>query len=282
MPQKSAASRLTEFFEKTNISFINPSRLWLKRSPKDCLSKPNSSKGALLLLHPCPELLNFDCFNLLILDFFRRFRNECPQKRIIIFLLRILKTNGCAVFFPPNTFGLKIKIKEIVMNEKKVRLEKSVGIINLILGIFEAVGGLLYLLLSSTIAGMFNGTIGQNGTGAAAAGNVMTAVVIVSGVLMMIFGIIMIVLAARLIRTPQISDNGVVADRKGIVIFFLVINIIAFLGSIMNFFGGAAMAISSVVIMLAYLASAILAGLSLKERHDGSFVRRVNNYNGSY
>lgn len=168
------------------------------------------------------------------------------------------------------------------MNEKKVRLEKSVGIINLILGIFEAVGGLLYLLLSSTIAGMFNGTIGQNGTGAAAAGNVMTAVVIVSGVLMMIFGIIMIVLAARLIRTPQISDNGVVADRKGIVIFFLVINIIAFLGSIMNFFGGAAMAISSVVIMLAYLASAILAGLSLKERHDGSFVRRVNNYNGSY
>lgn len=131
------------------------------------------------------------------------------------------------------------------MNEKKVRLEKSVGIINLILGIFEVVGGLLYLLLSSTIAGMFNGTIGQNGTGAAAAGNVMTAVIIVSGVLMMIFGIIMIVLAARLIRTPQISDNGVVADRKGIVIFFLVINIIAFLGSVMNFFGGAAMAISS-------------------------------------
>ena len=168
------------------------------------------------------------------------------------------------------------------MNEKKVRLEKSVGIINLILGIFETIGGFLFLVLSGTIAEMFNGTFGNAGTGAATAGNVMTAVVIVAGVLMMILGIIMIVLASRLIRTPAVSDNGVIADRKGIVIFFLVINIIAFLGSIMNFFGGAAMAVSSIVVMLAYLASAILAGLSLRERHDGSYARRINNYNGSY
>ena len=168
------------------------------------------------------------------------------------------------------------------MNEKKVRLEKSVGLINLILGIFETIGGFLFLVLSGTIAEMFNGTFGNAGTGAATAGNVMTAVVIVAGVLMMILGIIMIVLASRLIRTPSVSDNGVIADRKGIVIFFLVINIIAFLGSIMNFFGGAAMAVSSIVVMLAYLASAILAGLSLRERHDGSYVRRINNYNGSY
>lgn len=168
------------------------------------------------------------------------------------------------------------------MNEKKVRLEKSVGIINLILGIFETIGGFLFLVLSGTIAKMFNGTFGNAGTGAATAGNVMTAVVIVAGVLMMILGIIMIVLASRLIRTPSVSDNGVIADRKGIVIFFLVINIIAFLGSIMNFFGGAAMAVSSIVVMLAYLASAILAGLSLRERHDGSYARRINNYNGSY
>ncbi|CDE70803.1 MAG TPA: hypothetical protein DHG49_04950 [Clostridiales bacterium] len=168
------------------------------------------------------------------------------------------------------------------MNEKKVRLEKSVGIINLILGIFETIGGFLFLVLSGTIAEMFNGTFGNAGTGAATAGNVMTAVVIVAGVLMMILGIIMIVLASRLIRTPSVSDNGVIADRKGIVIFFLVINIIAFLGSIMNFFGGAAMAVSSIVVMLAYLASAILAGLSLRERHDGSYARRINNYNGSY
>ena len=168
------------------------------------------------------------------------------------------------------------------MNEKKVRLEKSVGIINLILGIFETIGGFLFLVLSGTIAEMFNGTFGNAGTGAATAGNVMTAVVIVAGVLMMILGIIMIVLASRLIRTPSVSDNGVIADRKGIVIFFLVINIIAFLGSIMNFFGGAAMAVSSIVLMLAYLASAILAGLSLRERHDGSYARRINNYNGSY
>ena len=167
------------------------------------------------------------------------------------------------------------------MNEKKVRLEKSVGIINLILGIFETIGGFLFLVLSGTIAEMFNGTFGNAGTGAATAGNVMTAVVIVAGVLMMILGIIMIVLASRLIRTPSVSDNGVIADRKGIVIFFLVINIIAFLGSIMNFFGGAAMAVSSIVVMLAYLASAILAGLSLRERHDGSYARRINNYNGS-
>lgn len=168
------------------------------------------------------------------------------------------------------------------MNEKKVRLEKSVGIINLILGIFETIGGFLFLVLSGTIAEMFNGTFGNAGTGAATAGNVMTAVVIVAGVLMMILGIIMIVLASRLIRTPSVSDNGVIADRKGIVIFFLVINIIAFLGSIMNFFGGAAMAVSSIVVMLAYLASAIIAGLSLRERHDGSYARRINNYNGSY
>lgn len=168
------------------------------------------------------------------------------------------------------------------MNEKKVRLEKSVGIINLILGIFETIGGFLFLVLSGTIAEMFNGTFGNAGTGAATAGNVMTAVVIVAGVLMMILGIIMIVLASRLIRTPSVSDNGVIADRKGIVIFFLVINIIAFLGSIMNFFGGAAMAVSSIVVMLAYLASAILAGLSLRERHDGSYARIINNYNGSY
>lgn len=168
------------------------------------------------------------------------------------------------------------------MNEKKVRLEKSVGIINLILGIFETIGGFLFLVLSGTIAEMFNGTFGNAGTGAATAGNVMTAVVIVAGVLMMILGIIMIVLASRLIRTPSVSDNGVIADRKGIVIFFLVINFIAFLGSIMNFFGGAAMAVSSIVVMLAYLASAILAGLSLRERHDGSYARRINNYNGSY
>ena len=168
------------------------------------------------------------------------------------------------------------------MNEKKVRLEKSVGIINLILGIFETIGGFLFLVLSGTIAEMFNGTFGNAGTGAATAGNVMTAVVIVAGVLMMILGIIMIVLASRLIRTPSVSDNGVIADRKGIVIFFLVINIIAFLGSIMNFFGGAEMAVSSIVVMLAYLASAILAGLSLRERHDGSYARRINNYNGSY
>ena len=168
------------------------------------------------------------------------------------------------------------------MNEKKVRLEKSVGIINLILGIFETIGGFLFLVLSGTIAEMFNGTFGNAGTGAATAGNVMTAVVIVAGVLMMILGIIMIVLASRLIRTPSVSDNGVIADRKGFVIFFLVINIIAFLGSIMNFFGGAAMAVSSIVVMLAYLASAILAGLSLRERHDGSYARRINNYNGSY
>ena len=168
------------------------------------------------------------------------------------------------------------------MNEKKVRLEKSVGIINLILGIFETIGGFLFLVLSGTIAEMFNGTFGNAGTGAATAGNVMTAVVIVAGVLMMILGIIMIVLASRLIRTPSVSDNGVIADRKGIVIFFLVINIIAFLGSIMNFFGGAAMAVSSIVVMPAYLASAILAGLSLRERHDGSYARRINNYNGSY
>ena len=168
------------------------------------------------------------------------------------------------------------------MNEKKVRLEKSVGIINLILGIFETIGGFLFLVLSGTIAEMFNGTFGNAGTGAATAGNVMTAVVIVAGVLMMILGIIMIVLASRLIRTPSVSDNVVIADRKGIVIFFLVINIIAFLGSIMNFFGGAAMAVSSIVVMLAYLASAILAGLSLRERHDGSYARRINNYNGSY
>ena len=168
------------------------------------------------------------------------------------------------------------------MNEKKVRLDKSVGIINLILGIFETIGGFLFLVLSGTIAEMFNGTFGNAGTGAATAGNVMTAVVIVAGVLMMILGIIMIVLASRLIRTPSVSDNGVIADRKGIVIFFLVINIIAFLGSIMNFFGGAAMAVSSIVVMLAYLASAILAGLSLRERHDGSYARRINNYNGSY
>ena len=168
------------------------------------------------------------------------------------------------------------------MNEKKVRLEKSVGIINPILGIFETIGGFLFLVLSGTIAEMFNGTFGNAGTGAATAGNVMTAVVIVAGVLMMILGIIMIVLASRLIRTPSVSDNGVIADRKGIVIFFLVINIIAFLGSIMNFFGGAAMAVSSIVVMLAYLASAILAGLSLRERHDGSYARRINNYNGSY
>ncbi len=168
------------------------------------------------------------------------------------------------------------------MNEKKVRLEKSVGIINLILGIFETIGGFLFLVLSGTIAEMFNGTFGNAGTGAATAGNVMTAGVIVAGVLMMILGIIMIVLASRLIRTPSVSDNGVIADRKGIVIFFLVINIIAFLGSIMNFFGGAAMAVSSIVVMLAYLASAILAGLSLRERHDGSYARRINNYNGSY
>ena len=168
------------------------------------------------------------------------------------------------------------------MNEKKVRLEKSVGIINLILGIFETIGGFLFLVLSGTIAEMFNGTFGNAGTGAATAGNVMTAVAIVAGVLMMILGIIMIVLASRLIRTPSVSDNGVIADRKGIVIFFLVINIIAFLGSIMNFFGGAAMAVSSIVVMLAYLASAILAGLSLRERHDGSYARRINNYNGSY
>ena len=168
------------------------------------------------------------------------------------------------------------------MNEKKVRLEKSVGIINLILGIFETIGGFLFLVLSGTIAEMFNGTFGNAGTGAATAGNVMTAVVIVAGVLMMILGIIMIVLASRLIRTPSVSDNGVIADRKGIVIFFLVINIIAFLGSIMNFFGGAAMAVSSIVVMLAYLASAILAGLSPRERHDGSYARRINNYNGSY
>ena len=164
------------------------------------------------------------------------------------------------------------------MNEKKVRLEKSVGIINLILGIFETIGGFLFLVLSGTIAETF----GNAGTGAATAGNVMTAVVIVAGVLMMILGIIMIVLASRLIRTPSVSDNGVIADRKGIVIFFLVINIIAFLGSIMNFFGGTAMAVSSIVVMLAYLASAILAGLSLRERHDGSYARRINNYNGSY
>lgn len=168
------------------------------------------------------------------------------------------------------------------MFEKKVRLEKSVGIINLILGIFETIGGFLFLVLSGTISEMFNGTFGNAGTGAATAGNVMTAVVIVAGVLMMILGIIMIVLASRLIRTPSVSDNGVIADRKGIVIFFLVINIIAFLGSIMNFFGGAAMAVSSIVVMLAYLASAILAGLSLRERHDGSYARRINNYNGSY
>ena len=161
-------------------------------------------------------------------------------------------------------------------------MQKSVGIINLILGIFETIGGFLFLVLSGTIAEMFNGTFGNAGTGAATAGNVMTAVVIVAGVLMMILGIIMIVLASRLIRTPSVSDNGVIADRKGIVIFFLVINIIAFLGSIMNFFGGAAMAVSSIVVMLAYLASAILAGLSLRERHDGSYARRINNYNGSY
>lgn len=84
------------------------------------------------------------------------------------------------------------------MNEKKVRLEKSVGIINLILGIFETIGGFLFLVLSGTIAEMFNGTFGNAGTGAATAGNVMTAVVIVAGVLMMILGIIMIVLASRL------------------------------------------------------------------------------------
>lgn len=150
------------------------------------------------------------------------------------------------------------------------------------MGIFETIGGFLFLVLSGTIAEMFNGTFGNAGTGAATAGNVMTAVVIVAGVLMMILGIIMIVLASRLIRTPSVSDNGVIADRKGIVIFFLVINIIAFLGSIMNFFGGAAMAVSSIVVMLAYLASAILAGLSLRERHDGSYARRINNYNGSY
>ena len=41
------------------------------------------------------------------------------------------------------------------MNEKKVRLEKSVGIINLILGIFETIGGFLFLVLSGTIAEMF-------------------------------------------------------------------------------------------------------------------------------
>ena len=150
------------------------------------------------------------------------------------------------------------------------------------MGIFETIGGFLFLVLSGTIAEMFNGTFGNAGTGAATAGNVMTAVVIVAGVLMMILGIIMIVLASRLIRTPSVSDNGVIADRKGIVIFFLVINIIAFLGSIMNFFGGAAMAVSSIVVMLAYLASAILVGLSLRERHDGSYARRINNYNGSY
>ena len=53
------------------------------------------------------------------------------------------------------------------MNEKKVRLEKSVGIINLILGIFETIGGFLFLVLSGTIAEMFNGTFGNAGTGAA-------------------------------------------------------------------------------------------------------------------
>ena len=122
---------------------------------------------------------------------------------------------------------------------------------------------------------MFNGTFGNAGTGAATAGNVMTAVVIVAGVLMMILGIIMIVLASRLIRTPSVSDNGVIADRKGIVIFFLVINIIAFLGSIMNFFGGAAMAVSSIVVMLAYLASAILAGL-FPQRKTRRQLRKKN------
>ena len=144
------------------------------------------------------------------------------------------------------------------MNEKKVRLEKSVGIINLILGIFETIGGFLFLVLSGTIAEMFNGTFGNAGTGAATAGNVMTAVVIVAGVLMMILGIIMIVLASRLIRTPSVSDNGVIADRKGIVIFFLVINIIAFLGSIMNFFGGAAMAVSSICLLYTSPSGALL------------------------
>lgn len=150
------------------------------------------------------------------------------------------------------------------MNYKKVKLQKAVGIINLIFGIILALGGLLFMLWTRWIVDLIKSSIDPSQTDIV--DSIFTSLVIITGVILIAVSVVMIVFSVKLLKSPQIKADGRINERNGIVIFFVVIDLLSVLGSLSDMFMGE-FDFTTIIVMAAYLAAAIVGIISLKEAH---------------
>ena len=150
------------------------------------------------------------------------------------------------------------------MNYKKVKLQKAVGIINLIFGIILALGGLLFMLWTRWIVDLIKSSIDPSQTNIV--DSIFTSLVIITGVILIAVSVVMIVFSVKLLKSPEIKADGRINERNGIVIFFVVIDLLSVLGSLSDMFMGE-FDFTMIIVMAAYLAAAIVGIISLKEAH---------------
>ncbi len=150
------------------------------------------------------------------------------------------------------------------MNYKKVKLQKAVGIINLIFGIILALGGLVFMFWSRWIVELIKSSVDPSQTDFV--DSIFTSVVIIAGVILIAVSVVMIVFSVKLLKSPQIKADGRINERNGIVIFFVVIDLLSVLSSLYDMFMGE-FDFTTIIVMAAYLAAAIVGIISLKEAH---------------
>lgn len=173
------------------------------------------------------------------------------------------------------------------MNIKKVNMQKAVGIINLIVAILMTIGGLVIVLFSKMIVDILMEALEQaQGADTAALASMMGTFLLVMGIIIIPISIVMIVFSAKLIKAPNKKADGSFAERNGIVIFFLILNIIFIIGNISNFFVEGMFNFTTILYMAVYIASIVLSIMALKEKHfntesENRFSQGSNQYLGN-
>lgn len=97
------------------------------------------------------------------------------------------------------------------MNYKKVKLQKAVGIINLIFGIILALGGLVFMFWSRWIVELIKSSVDPSQTDFV--DSIFTSVVIIAGVILIAVSVVMIVFSVKLLKSPQIKADGRINER---------------------------------------------------------------------
>lgn len=153
------------------------------------------------------------------------------------------------------------------MNIKKVNLQKAVGIINIILGIFQTILGVLFAFASALIVGIIS-AFGDGAGDTDAVSAVLGTIIVATGIIILAFGIVMIIMSAKLLGNPKPLPDGRIHERSGCVIFLLIVNILMAFTSLSSLFSE--FDIFMLIILFVYIAAAVLAIVSLTMRHGNT------------